>query len=264
MLCDGVQRRRKQRGEGGENDVAHGTAGRSYRYSPRGRVQLPAENYRRRARWWCARARRIFPSRSAEWRGSARCGRFAVGASPRQESTRHRRRPIAVAEAFRAHFGLSELYLADLDAIAGRARAAADVSAALRRARLSSLGRCRHPRPGTGRSIGSRSGKPCRRPGNGRPCRAVDVLQSHASRTVFAPTSAIGPRREATERPGGGRTGGEIAGARWRWPRRTPCSALWPASNFFSDFPDYQEGDMTKVKSVVVSRAHLRPVEPGP
>ena len=31
--------------------------------------------------------------------------------------------PVAVAEAFRSHFGLSELYLADLDAIAGRAPA---------------------------------------------------------------------------------------------------------------------------------------------
>src|SRR5690348_1439799 len=39
-------------------------------------------------------------------------------------------RPLEVAEAFRAHFGLDELYLADLDAIAG-GTAALELYAAL-------------------------------------------------------------------------------------------------------------------------------------
>src|SRR5260370_41727564 len=52
--------------------------------------------------------------------------------------------PLAVAEAFRTHFGLNELYLADLDAIAGR-----ELSLPAYRALL----RLRVPPPGDARGV---------------------------------------------------------------------------------------------------------------
>ena len=93
--------------------------------------------------------------------------------------------PIAVAEAFRAHFGLSELYLADLDAIAGRARALPTYRALRRRGF----------RLWVDAGIRDREQADLLAPEavnlvvgleTAGPAVLADVLQSHASRTVFS------------------------------------------------------------------------------